>query len=81
VTCREFIDFLLEYLDGTLEAGARARFDEHLAECPDCVNYLARYRASAALGKSVFADPSETVPAAVPEELVRAIMAARKLGG
>jgi anti-sigma factor RsiW len=78
VTCREFIDFLMDYLDGALGAGERARFDEHLAECPDCVSYVATYRAAVALGKAVFADPNETVPETVPDELVNAILAARK---
>jgi anti-sigma factor RsiW len=66
VTCQEFIDFLLDYDEGVLPADQRAFFDEHLSVCPDCVNYLASYRATKALGKSAFSAGSEPLPAAVP---------------
>jgi anti-sigma factor RsiW len=76
VTCQEFIDFMLDYDNGTLPAEQRARFDEHLAICPDCVNYLASYRASVAMGKSAFRAASDPLPTDVPQELVQAILAA-----
>jgi anti-sigma factor RsiW len=37
MTCREFTDFLLDYVDGGLADAERDRFAEHLGECPDCV--------------------------------------------
>jgi anti-sigma factor RsiW len=77
VTCAEFIEFLLEYDEGRLPPDVRARFDEHLAICPDCVNYLASYRATIALGKIAFADPAASLPDTVPEELVQAILGLR----
>jgi anti-sigma factor RsiW len=30
MTCREFTDFLIDYVDGDLAAAERAVFDEHL---------------------------------------------------
>lgn len=78
MTCQEFIDFLLDYEEGVLPAGQRVRFDEHLAVCPDCVNYLKSYRATMALGKSVFSTGSEPLPSDVPPKLIQAILASRK---
>ena len=76
--CREFIDFLLEYLSGELSASAGAEFERHLADCPDCSAYLKSYEETVKLGKVVFADPDAPVPQDVPEELVQAILASRR---
>ena len=75
LTCRELIDFLNEYVDGTLDATRRAAFDAHLRACPDCVDYLSSYRATMELCKDAVAD--DAVPTDVPEDLIRAIVAAR----
>ena len=76
--CREFIDFLLEYLLGELSASAGAEFERHLADCPDCSAYLKSYEETIELGKGVFTDPDASVPKEVPEELVQAILASRR---
>ena len=78
MTCREFVDFLLEYLSGELSARERAEFERHLVQCPDCSAYLRSYRETIKLGNSVFADPEVPVPQDVPEELVQAILASRR---
>ena len=44
MACREFLEFLMSYLDGELSAIARRRFETHLVECLACVNCLATYR-------------------------------------
>jgi anti-sigma factor RsiW len=77
LTCEELIDFLAAYLDGELPADARARFERHLSLCPPCVDYLAGYRESVRLGKRAYA-PEADLPADVPDELVAAILAARR---
>lgn len=77
MTCREFADFLMEYLDGNLPAAEHALFEEHLAECPDCVAYLATYRETIRLGKALCAQENEALSPEVPNELVQAILAVR----
>jgi anti-sigma factor RsiW len=77
VTCRDFADFLMDYLDGSLSAPERECFKEHLAECSDCAAYLATYQETIRLGKAVCADDKGVIPPEVPDELVRAIVAAR----
>ena len=77
LTCREFIEFLDEYLDGRWPEDRLARFNDHLARCPSCVSYTRSYQDAVRLGRSVFSSPNEPVPVDVPEELVRAILDAR----
>ena len=77
MTCKEMIDFLMDYLDGILSEPQRARFEEHLAECSDCVAYLATYREAVRIGKAVCSEEHEAAPPHVPEELVQAILSAR----
>jgi anti-sigma factor RsiW len=79
VTCRELVAFLVDYLEGTLPAERRAAFEEHLRLCPGCTEYLDSYQATVRLTRDAFcgADP-ESEPPAIPEQLVQAILAARK---
>lgn len=79
-TCRELIEFLHAYLDGELEPGRRRLFEEHLAACPPCRDYLDSYRATVALAGVAFEGcaPDDPPPGEVPEELVRAVLAARR---
>jgi anti-sigma factor RsiW len=78
VTCRDFVQFLDDYLEGRLGAEQVRGFNDHLAACPSCVNYLNSYRDTLRLGKAALAASSEPVPDTIPEDLVRAILKARK---
>ena len=73
MTCREALDFLMAYLDGELTAEQRAAFDHHLSLCDACRDYLASYQATLQLERGVATGASPQVP----EDLVRAILAAR----
>jgi len=77
LTCREFVAFLADYLEGRLDEPQRARFDRHLAACPSCVSYTRSYRESVRLARCAFSLLDERVPDEVPEDLVRAILDAR----
>ena len=79
MNCREFVDFLMEYLDGDLDADVRGVFEEHMVECPPCEVYLDTYRGTIRVGKGI-CEPDGSLPGEVPEELVQAILAARKAG-
>jgi len=50
VTCREAIDVLADYLDGTMPSDVAAELERHLAECAPCRAYLATYRKTRELG-------------------------------
>jgi anti-sigma factor RsiW len=79
LTCREFIDFIMAWLDDELEPAVRRSFARHLEMCPDCVDYLESYQRTVELGKAAWDAPGDApVPDEVPEELVQAVLAARR---
>jgi anti-sigma factor RsiW len=43
MTCRQGVDFLIDYLEGTLPAESRALVDAHVAGCPRCVAFIRSY--------------------------------------
>jgi len=78
VTCREFADFIADYLASALPAETGAQFDRHLSACANCRQYLDGYRATIELGRRAFDDLDADVPSTVPEELVKAILDSRR---
>jgi anti-sigma factor RsiW len=79
VTCQEFVDFLMAYLDDELETDVRRVFEDHIGACPPCLAYLDTYRETVRLGKTV-CGADDSLPDDVPDELVRSILAARTSG-
>ena len=77
MTCRDFIEFLIDYVSGELAESERALFDAHLAACPDCRAYLKSYERTIALEKAALGDAAAAVRE-MPEELVQAILIARR---
>jgi predicted anti-sigma-YlaC factor YlaD len=49
MSCRELVDVITEYLEGTMDPFDRVRFEAHLDECPYCVNYLEQMRETIAV--------------------------------
>jgi anti-sigma factor RsiW len=78
ITCRTFVEFLMDYLSGELPEHQRDDFDRHLADCVACVAYMNTYRETIALGKAAFRDPDAAVPGDVPEDLIKAILEVRR---
>ncbi|MBK8267683.1 MAG: zf-HC2 domain-containing protein [Planctomycetes bacterium] len=73
MSCREIVDFLLDYSSGEQDAPTRERFEQHIAVCPPCVTFMKTYEQSVKLGKAALGEPCEEIP----PELVKAIIAAR----
>jgi anti-sigma factor RsiW len=44
LTCKELVELVTEYIEGTLPPAEHTRFEEHLATCRGCRNYLAQMR-------------------------------------
>ena len=53
LTCRELVEFLSEYIDGTLSAAEVAAFEDHLNQCRDCRTYIESYRMTMKLTREV----------------------------
>jgi anti-sigma factor RsiW len=63
LVCREFVELVTDYLEGTLPESERARFEAHLAECDGCAAYLEDVRR--------LIDALHTVPAPPPDQATR----------
>ena len=79
ITCRQFEDFIVSYLDGSLDEDSRQQFEGHIEACKACREYLVAYRETIVLGRRAY-DGLDEIPAAVPEELVLAVLKVRYSG-
>ncbi|MEA2581258.1 MAG: hypothetical protein QOE83_2150 [Actinomycetota bacterium] len=57
--CRDLVEAVTAYLEDEMSPEDRARFDQHLALCDGCTNYLAQIRETIRLTGSL--DP-EAIP-------------------
>jgi predicted anti-sigma-YlaC factor YlaD len=78
ITCKEFEDFVLSYLDGELTRRQQSVFEWHLRICRECRDYLAAYQRAVELGRAVLPSSNEPLSKEVPEDLIRAILDARE---
>lgn len=74
IPCEEVITFLWAYLGGELPPEKAAEFERHLAVCPSCVNYIETYKKTVELSRGTL----EPVTEEMPEDLLRAVLAARR---
>lgn len=44
LSCRELVELVTDYLEGALDEVELARFEQHLAGCSNCQEYLAQLR-------------------------------------
>lgn len=77
ITCKEFEQFIIAYLDDELPPGKKAMFEWHMRLCRECRDYLAAYQRSVELGRAVFKSTHDQVPDDVPKELIKAILDAK----
>lgn len=78
LTCQACADFIADYLNGELEADVRASFETHLDRCRNCRAYLEQYAVVVKAGQRACARENDAAAGNFPEELVRAILDARK---
>ena len=69
LACKELVELVTDYLEGTLAPEQRARFEEHLAGCGGCRTYLAQMRETIHLTGTLSED--DIAPQA-EDELLRA---------
>jgi anti-sigma factor RsiW len=69
IACRELVELLTEYLEGTLPAGEAAAIEEHLRGCEACLTYLNQLRTTVEMLGSVSV-------ATLSDESVDALLAA-----
>lgn len=78
ITCNEFESFILAYLEDDLAPRQKSVFELHLKMCRECRDYLAAYRLSLDLAKGALGKDRDHLEDDIPEDLVKAVLAARK---
>jgi anti-sigma factor RsiW len=53
--CKDSINLLVDFLDGTMEPEQEQQLIEHLEACPPCVDFVKTYRATPHLCKRALA--------------------------
>ena len=65
LTCKELVELITGYLEGSLHGRRRRRFESHLAACDGCTRYLAQMattiRATGRLTEEQVTDEQKTV--------------------
>jgi predicted anti-sigma-YlaC factor YlaD len=69
LTCKEVVEIVSDYLEGALSPDDRARFEEHLAVCDGCTNYVEQMRETIRLSGML---TEEQIPVAQREHLRQA---------
>ncbi len=76
MTCRDALEFIPDYLDGSLSLRQRLSFDFHLFLCRHCRSYLDSYCKTIRASRDALADQVQCKE--LPEDLVHAILARQK---
>jgi anti-sigma factor RsiW len=73
--CQEVVEVVTDYLEGALPLADRIRFEQHLAFCQGCVDYLEQLRTTIRLTGTLTPD---AVPAPAMEALLDAFRTWRR---
>ena len=57
LTCKEVVELVTEYLENVLLPGLRKQFEEHVADCPGCTNYIEQVRLTVAMLHQLAQEP------------------------
>ena len=75
LACKEFVEVITEYLDGTLPPPERARVEAHLPGCRGCRAYLGQMRQTIRLVGALGDQPDEPVADETKRRLLDAFRA------
>lgn len=70
--CIRVVDLITDYLDEAMPPHERARLDEHLAECDDCVTVLEQFRTTIAVTGQLAIDDVDRLGEATRTQLLGA---------
>ena len=69
LSCQEVVELVNDYLEGALPEGEKSAFDQHLAICEGCSEYLRQIQAVRATAARLRA---EDIPGGIRESLLDA---------
>ena len=74
LNCREFEEFIDDYIDGNLPVSVSRKVYLHLLACGDCRSYITAYKRSIEMSKALCDELDSEVPEDVPEELITFVL-------
>ncbi len=60
IVCRQAVELVTDYLEGSLSRRDRKRFEAHIRACPNCAAYLEQIRITIELTGSI--EPDDLTP-------------------
>src|SRR5947207_11101379 len=57
LSCQEIVELITDYLEGALLPEKRAQFEEHLAGCEGCTNYIEQVRLTIGMLRGLAQEP------------------------
>jgi anti-sigma factor RsiW len=78
LACRDFVELVTDYMEGTMPAAERRRLDRHLQACPHCTRYLDQLRVVVTLTGRLTEDDVDTLGPTARAELLEAFAAFRE---
>ncbi len=73
ICCKECIDLLCDYLEGTLDSKVAGLLEEHFQDCPPCIAFLHTYKSTTELCRASL--KQSDIPQIVQEKLQEFIKA------
>lgn len=82
LNCKQFVDFLDDYVAGAQPDDVRKAFEDHIGCCKPCLDFLESYRSTIDASKKACCCGHKEIPKdKVPQGLINAILAARNAAG
>ena len=69
ISCQELVELVTDYLEGTMGAEDRRRFEQHIADCHWCSRYVEQMRTTIRVVGRI---EEESISPAARDELLRA---------
>ena len=74
LNCREFEEFIDDYIDGKLPSSVSRKVYLHLLACWDCKSYIRAYKRSIEMSKAFCDKLDSEVLEDVPDELISIVL-------
>ncbi len=67
ICCRECLELLNDYIDGSLDTKIRDSLEDHFKDCPPCISFLNTYKSASQVCKQTL--EAEEIPEIVQTKL------------
>ena len=71
ICCKECLDLLYDYIEGSLDQETTDSLEEHFQECPPCISFMKTYKSTTMICRDTLNQIE--VPVAVREALLKVL--------